>query len=676
MICGVRKMGKEAAKPGPSAKQVEEYNWKSWKIRPVFLIPLILLAAILAAILELLVQLSNKPLDSSQLQTTWLNWYANGADIEVEELLPPTLTFLNASTSIRGILTFENVSSIPGFYYFLWIYLPTIVFVLYGMLWETIDAEIKRVEPFYQTSRHAGSLGKHSIFAEYITLPPILSPIQALRWRQWGVFLCALNLVLIGTVSPILQSQLFNTQTTLLQVGYFDPTDPLIAFNSDDYGFKAFTHLDSTAVPAEVDAPIVGVLWGFENWELDQLDIDGQSENNVTDMGIIQSRVYVDPTLSRAQEGVLLLVAITGSALAWLLHTRKSGMKDSYESFAVLASLAAAHDDFLPTFLPLASRSSKIVRESLENRTIHLGWKDSSRGPAYGFYFSGEILNINGPTRQEIHETVVGNIRRYIPVTRRKTFLKLRWAIRLSIAAFLILVIITFLIGGIDKDGTKGAGQNTLQDQSNVALNSTMMTLLISAITKSVWKVVERETRTLWIFRSLHTTPRHAWPAFLRDYTSIPPLGVTFRSFMHGQGVLFFVVMASNFLELSLICFGVVASMTQGQGFTVNGAYANQWTAAALVVAVMIFLPFYRQFFTLRLPSLERNPSSLGMTLSYICASKRLCEDLTPVAEMSEGEREKYLQSLVGQYAFGKVESAEGQVVGIERLDALFSRVY
>lgn len=148
MICGVRKIGKEAAKPGPSVKQAEEYNWKSWKIRQVFLIPLILLAAILAAILELLVQLTKKPLDSSQLQTTWLNWYASDTDIEVEELLPPTLAFLNASTSIRGILTFENVSSIPGFYYFLWIYLPTIVFVLYGVLWETIDAESKRVELF------------------------------------------------------------------------------------------------------------------------------------------------------------------------------------------------------------------------------------------------------------------------------------------------------------------------------------------------------------------------------------------------------------------------------------------------------------------------------------------------------------------------------------------------
>ncbi|KIM97344.1 hypothetical protein OIDMADRAFT_147800 [Oidiodendron maius Zn] len=390
MICGVRKIGKEAAKPGPSVKQAEEYNWKSWKIRQVFLIPLILLAAILAAILELLVQLTKKPLDSSQLQTTWLNWYASDTDIEVEELLPPTLAFLNASTSIRGILTFENVSSIPGFYYFLWIYLPTIVFVLY---------------------------------------------VTALQYANDAV--------------------------------------------------AASTHLDSTAVTAEVDAPIVGVLWGLENWGLGQLDIDGQSENNVTDMGIIQSRVYVDSTLSRAQEERVERRTCTRVLLYWQVSPQP-----------------------MTTFFPPSFVGIQIVENSAR--------------------VSGE-----------------------------------------------------------------------------------------------------------------------------QDY----PLGW-------------------NFLELSLICFGIVVSMTQGQGFTINGAYANQWTAAALVVAVLMFLPFYRQYFIWRLPILGQNPSSLGMTLSYIYASNRLCEDLMPVAEMSKGEREKYLQSLVGQYAFGKVESAEGQVVGIKRLDALFSRVY
>jgi hypothetical protein len=143
------------------------------------------------------------------------------------------------------------------------------------VLWETIDTEIKRVEPFYQASRPQGSPAKHSIFAEHISLPPFLPPIQAFRWRQWTVFFCSISLVLIGTVSPVLQSQLFNTQTTLLQVGYFDPS-----YLGE---FRAFTHLNSSAFPGDADAPVTGVVWGTDFWELGDLGINGQDGSGVTD---------------------------------------------------------------------------------------------------------------------------------------------------------------------------------------------------------------------------------------------------------------------------------------------------------------------------------------------------------------------------------------------------------
>jgi hypothetical protein len=187
-------MGKRSPLNHPSsAKKQKQYNWKSWKISPIFLIPVIILAAVLAAILELLVQVSNKPVSSSQFLSAWLSWYTKNSPKNVAQAIPSTTIFLNASIFKSGLLTFTTVSSIPPFYYFLWVYLPTIVFVLYGLLWETIDAEIKRVEPFYQASRPQGSLAKHSIFAEYISLPPFLSPIQAFRWRQWAVFFCSVS---------------------------------------------------------------------------------------------------------------------------------------------------------------------------------------------------------------------------------------------------------------------------------------------------------------------------------------------------------------------------------------------------------------------------------------------------------------------------------------------------
>jgi hypothetical protein len=56
--------------------------------------------------------------------------------------------------------------------------------------------------------------------------------------------------VLIGTVSPVLQSQLFNTQTTLLQVGHFSYLGE----------FGALNHLNSSAFVGDVDAPVIGVV--------------------------------------------------------------------------------------------------------------------------------------------------------------------------------------------------------------------------------------------------------------------------------------------------------------------------------------------------------------------------------------------------------------------------------
>jgi hypothetical protein len=177
-------------------------------------------------------------------------------------------------------------------------------------------------------------------------------------------------------------------------------------------------------------------------------------------------------------------------------------MKDCYESFAVGASFAAAHYDFLPAFVPFASGTSASVRAHLENRTIHLGWKDSSRGHGYGFYFVNDPLVPPRPSRREMNEAVFMNVRKHLPNSFTRPFSTLRWALRLCFPTLFILFIFTLTFEGIDRNGTGGT---SLQTASSVALFTTMASLLVAAITKSVWKVVERETRTLWIFRSLHT---------------------------------------------------------------------------------------------------------------------------------------------------------------------------
>ena len=104
---------------------------------------------------------------------------------------------------------------------FTWLYLPSLLAVFHALFWQVVDDEVKRIEPFYQLSRPAGAPAARTIFASYISVPPVLAPLQALRWRQLAVFLSSMTYVLVGFVTPILQAQMFQLQPQVIRVGYF-----------------------------------------------------------------------------------------------------------------------------------------------------------------------------------------------------------------------------------------------------------------------------------------------------------------------------------------------------------------------------------------------------------------------------------------------------------------------
>ena len=206
-------------------------NWRPWQLSPYLLIPLTFISAGLAATLEALAQISNRPYSHSNLQTAWLDWYCDGQPrsscaVELESSTPNlslsgTTSFANISISKAGILTFLQPNSLPASSTFAWLYFPILIAVLYAILWQLVDDEVKRIEPFHQASRPGGATGDRTLFASYISIQPVLAPLQALRWRQTAVFLSSITYVLVGFVTPILQSQIFQLQPQMVQVGYF-----------------------------------------------------------------------------------------------------------------------------------------------------------------------------------------------------------------------------------------------------------------------------------------------------------------------------------------------------------------------------------------------------------------------------------------------------------------------
>jgi len=66
---------------------------------------------------------------------------------------------------------------------FLTRYLPTVIIVLYGLSWNWIDLDVKRLEPWYQISRSEGAKGKDSLLLQYPAEFLPLVPFRAAKRR-------------------------------------------------------------------------------------------------------------------------------------------------------------------------------------------------------------------------------------------------------------------------------------------------------------------------------------------------------------------------------------------------------------------------------------------------------------------------------------------------------------
>ena len=61
-----------------------------------------------------------------------------------------------------GLLTFKRPVELSLLDYFLYKYAPIIVLVSYGVLWQAVDYDIKRLEPYYQLSKRTGATAAES----------------------------------------------------------------------------------------------------------------------------------------------------------------------------------------------------------------------------------------------------------------------------------------------------------------------------------------------------------------------------------------------------------------------------------------------------------------------------------------------------------------------------------
>ncbi|KAI9874761.1 MAG: hypothetical protein M1830_009309, partial [Pleopsidium flavum] len=148
-------------------------NWRPLTMRQPYTILLVLISLGLAGTQEWLYQRSA--------------WYARQN--------PPS-----------GILEFKSPQDVSPWSFFCWRYLPTIIFVSYGVLWQIVDYQVKRLEPYYQLSKPSGSTAAKSLNVDYLTFYNFLTPFKAARYKQWAVLYSALGTLMATSLAPTLQN--------------------------------------------------------------------------------------------------------------------------------------------------------------------------------------------------------------------------------------------------------------------------------------------------------------------------------------------------------------------------------------------------------------------------------------------------------------------------------------
>ncbi len=143
---------------------------------------------------------------------------------------PVLLAFAIASLLIAGLLEVlaqqaaseggalsivDSADDIPPIVTFGYLYLPTIVAVLYSLAWNWVDLDVKRMQPWLELSKPRGATGEMSLFLDYPVDFVAIVPFKAAKRKHWAVFYSGTIMVLIFWLLTPMQGAVFGTGPVL-----------------------------------------------------------------------------------------------------------------------------------------------------------------------------------------------------------------------------------------------------------------------------------------------------------------------------------------------------------------------------------------------------------------------------------------------------------------------------
>ncbi|KAI4184955.1 MAG: hypothetical protein L6R41_004411 [Letrouitia leprolyta] len=416
---------------------------------------------------------------------------------------------------------------------------------------------------------------------------------------------------------------------------------------------------------------------GYKTASISINDMLGNENSKVAfNEGVIRPVLYLSPSWSRAQETLLLLITVLGALFTYRLFIRQSGMTASYGNLASLSAIAMADSSFLKLLsnsMDLNERRASIWRTRLENATVHLGdfpcqpdltpgscsTTHDCRQVAYGLRF-GSFTIPDFPSSTKDRNLSSKRILHWIP--------------RLCFFLFLICIILS-IFNGVNEYKSSG-GKNVTEAQNSL---SPTVVLIISAITKTLWKTMEQRIVALVPFYHRFSLSMKnelsAFPSLGRDYSRMPPGCLTIFAFRDKQYTLAFVSLMSIALEVANFLLAVATSMSQGSGWNAGALLRVSGTAAVLFTILLLFCGLSSTRLASKYTPLLDTPSTIANQLAYISRSDSFLNDMLPLNVITDQkERMVYLKGLQGSYCFGRVKASDltgGFMYGIEKSDAL-----
>ncbi|KAI5786133.1 hypothetical protein FPQ18DRAFT_264345 [Pyronema domesticum] len=218
-----------------------------------------------------------------------------------------------------GLFAYVIIDDLSVLQFAIWKYVPTVVGVLYGILWKVTDEELKRSEPYYQLSKGStGALAAESLNIEYHTVWSPMVPYAALKYRQFVVAAGGFINFLASSAVPIFLSVLIRV----------DPSQK----------------------------------------ERQKMAKDGKDISHLT------KRLVVDSLWTRLLEVTLAAIVICAIYIVWKLTHRRSGLLGDPSGIAGVAAMANK-SHILMDFADLDLASEEVIHKQLNKRTyiLHKG---------------------------------------------------------------------------------------------------------------------------------------------------------------------------------------------------------------------------------------------------------------------------------------------------------------